>query len=630
VSRIKLTHPYEACREEILGTSILKKFEKLGFKTIHCHETAPLTHNAVYIFSSIYDTEGFRTKSVKLDEFKSGTIDLAIPRLWKKYGVLSASLDMAEQHEDFRKAVDMKTVPIVYNETEIDEKGEHGVHNKGFYDPSNNILFLADITHNHKRPKGIEATVKRVDWLLDQLIAYQANNANAVEHAQKEIGEAITSFVMGSDIEFEVFDGDMVVGADRFYPSMHEEIGRDGHRETGEIRPKPSKDPIELAKNTESLLKKVHDHLPKGYKICGGSGMRFPIGLHIHFSNLGRDKKLIEKLGWLMNDPLIPYQTKARTDAGFGRTTDTRDQPHGWEWRALWATIQDYDMVESVFCVAYGIAKAHILNIDLGTSRVRAYSKLPNYDKHKAQIDHFVKLFIKNKFKPIDGMDIRPNWFDYMPENYEVRRYKFMDDDRMEWLYSGLEEKGFKNLSCNWILICVLNDYNAPDIVTLGVPKAILQKTVKDLDSELRFALGTEKISYRELCFAISLPVAKRAVVDMPYRRHIIGIVAYIIQSTIDSYKNLSEEGKNPVRCNTFTRVWVPDKLSRLNYKTNTYDLLDSKAEELPDLNEMTDKELAVLASLYKDDPDAVRLILETIENRKSRYKLRVRGQYDR
>lgn len=624
---LNIVNATELCTKKGLGAANIRRFENLGFSQIVVHDVAPLRHNTVYIFSTMYDLEQFKPKKIKIKGFSKTQIDLAESLGWKKYGIKSSSLNVATQEPGLGAIVDEETVKIIYTEREQqDSLGEHAC---GWYDPSNNVLCIPDITHNVKTP---EKTLQRVRWLLDQLEAYQEKNKTLVDKAQNEIREAVSSFMMGSDIEFEVFDGDILVGADRFYPGLNDEIGRDGHRETGELRPKPSRDPLVLADNTKKLLKDVHDYLPKGYKIYCGGGKKVPIGLHIHFSGIPATTILVSTLDALMKRPIQRHQSGIRNESPYGnRDGEVRDQPHGWEYRPLMTTMESPLMLESVFCVAYGIAKAITCGDSVNrVAQPSTYRDLPNYGRHKKQIDFFIKRFVESDFKAMEGKDIRKSWFDYMPDKYGVRRHKFLDDDRMEWLYRQLEDATYDDLMCNWIVNASLGRYGTPEILVIGAPREVVAK-VAAMRPSLRFGVGKEKIYRHEVLFSINIQVTKRCVIDKKYALKVGGACVDILRETVGVYKQLKDEGKDPDKCNMFKEVWHMDPLTRGKYRPDAgFVVVAENNVELPDLTQLGDKDLAVLAALYgdEDSPEA-RAILEEVRGRNKPVRLKVRGQYD-
>jgi len=237
-----------------------------------------------------------------------------------------------------------------------------------------------------------------------------------------------------------------------------------------------------------------------------------------------------------------------------------------------------------------------------------------------------INLFITQSLRD-EGVDIRPLWFEDMPDKFGIRRFAFLDDDRMEWLYNDLEARDYKDMICNWILVCILGNYSGPDIVTLGIPRDIVKRAAEDR-TDLRFALSAEKIPQKEFGTIINLPVTKKAVIDPAFKRYVVDVIAEMLQSTITRFKELRDEDKNPAKCNAFSKVWHPDKMHRGHYRTDRYDLVAGDVDTLPDLQGLNDKDLAVLATLYQEDRDAFAKIQREMERRGSQYAVKMRGQH--
>ncbi len=157
------------------------------------------------------------------------------------------------------------------------------------------------------------------------------------------MAERIVDFRVGSDAEFLCLDGyDEVVNSSSYDASYNSCFGADGNGVLFEARPEPSKNPLEVVYNIQDIFFRqiITNQKFNNFKwIAGSYYCGYPLGGHIHFglkgkigmgesssyldNYLGSISILLEK----KNDGLY------RRSSGYGRISDCRNQPYGFEYR---------------------------------------------------------------------------------------------------------------------------------------------------------------------------------------------------------------------------------------------------------------------------------------------------------
>lgn len=197
--------------------------------------------------------------------------------------------------------------------------------------------------------------------------------AQAIDRYEIAIGKELRRkerALLGSDPEFLLLSPQgKVVFADRFLtrdgPVGCDAIVLSGHRlilPLAELRPRPSTDPRELAKNLRSTMqlaaRKIEDEslawLSGGMPVGG-----YPLGGHIHFSRCGLNVHLLRALDNYLALPLILIEgaTTRERRPRYGFLGDFRKKSHGgFEYRTLPSWMQSPDITRGVFALASLIA----------------------------------------------------------------------------------------------------------------------------------------------------------------------------------------------------------------------------------------------------------------------------------
>ncbi|SEB59998.1 hypothetical protein [Paenibacillus sp. GP183] len=177
--------------------------------------------------------------------------------------------------------------------------------------------------------------------------------------------------MLGSDPEFLLLSAQgKVVAASRFLeregPVGCDAIVLSGHRvilPLAELRPQPSVDPRQLARNLHHTMQLAARAIPDESLawLSGGMPLRgFPLGGHIHFSRLWLNGHMLRALDNYLALPLmqIEGETTGQRRPRYGGLGDFRPQPHGgFEYRTLPSWLVSPAVTRGVLSLAALIAE---------------------------------------------------------------------------------------------------------------------------------------------------------------------------------------------------------------------------------------------------------------------------------
>ncbi|RTK99471.1 MAG: hypothetical protein EKK57_09445 [Proteobacteria bacterium] len=208
-------------------------------------------------------------------------------------------------------------------------------------------------------------------------------------------------FTLGADPEFLAvnhYGAEKSAENYRGYRKYGKKIGQDGGGSLFEIRPAPSKDPLEIVYNIRNVFDKMKcdDFFTEGKIVAVPYETRNhnTMGGHIHFGGEHIKKIYDDSYNGVDNHEYLFYlanyfgsicrlidhsEVKNRINGGYGGLLDYRSQNHGFEYRApsTWLSSPEYTTV--VMCLAK-VVMFEILNTDyknhklpLSTNRVHSF-----------------------------------------------------------------------------------------------------------------------------------------------------------------------------------------------------------------------------------------------------------------
>jgi hypothetical protein len=209
------------------------------------------------------------------------------------------------------------------------------------------------------------------------------------------------TITLGADPEFEIIDrnGTMINAGTTLNGGTSRQLGNDGSSATGEIR--PSHGTAEDVYNSiDSLLTQAASILSRqNYNILSGAGVHVPLGGHVHFGGMGNSPSIefIDSLNFLIAKPLRAISNISfREGRGYGRMSDHREQPHGFEYRSPCSWITHPHIAMGVLKIAQYVAKRHQMDLEPTTDIVyfTTWVKGQNEEDGK-KVERFYKIIEK-------------------------------------------------------------------------------------------------------------------------------------------------------------------------------------------------------------------------------------------
>lgn len=398
-----------------------KLFERAGFHIIftHCEiglsdtleertadeieeldRTHPNSANEVLQRNCVYTMAGIH-KDKALTEDSTPLAALLTARSKTKKATVNIPLLIAQEQE-YRE---INLEGLVKDITFIDGETRKEV---GWYNITTNILWLGDIFHLVNQAKN------KVGTITDAILS------------MKRLGKVTTILTVGADPEFELFDD-----KGTFHPAVNlfpdplrkDEVGHDGHQETGELRPPPSTSPLGLSRNLKRILRKlVNMRVMEDMRMYVGGGEMAGTGGHIHFGTKILPEELRSTLYDMVGEPLLKLQSEGRekdhqAQPNFIRDGNgvTREKEHGIEWRVLPSFIVNQEITEAVLCTVYAIVKSYKFHnwhkgTARGTSILDDFQSLPLYEAYKPYINRFYKMFWEKRKEALQQRDVFQEW----------------------------------------------------------------------------------------------------------------------------------------------------------------------------------------------------------------------------
>ena len=284
---------------------------------------------------------------------------------------------------------------------------------KGFYVPEINFLWTMDFTHYREGVVALRKLFEKIERMLGKPIQRiskpdkEEDKKDLTEdEIRKRIGDTDFSTVditLGCDQEFELLSdtGSVVLpDASLFRNWNRSTIGLDGSQNVIEFRPAPGKTHRRLLTNIQKIMEKA-----KHMKLST-DGNHLPVGCHIHFG-VGHayhpHVDMLYLLDRFLTIPCYPINGTARGPESeacrYGRLSDYRPQPHGFEYRSLPASVMsDKRFFKVVLQISRNIVQKWIALKDFEFEyKASEYEFLPfdAYDKcchiSKADYEYFME-----------------------------------------------------------------------------------------------------------------------------------------------------------------------------------------------------------------------------------------------
>ncbi len=181
---------------------------------------------------------------------------------------------------------------------------------------------------------------------------------------------------LGADPEFMLSKSRRMIPASIYFP-RHGRVGCDNIRTRdrqrhpiGELRPRPSISPLKLTENLKATLHRALTLAPsrKLKWVAGSSPFKgYPIGGHIHFSNIKLNFAVLRSLDNFLAIPILMLEnskTAALRRKKYGALADYRIKKYGgFEYRTLSSWLVSPEITRAVLCLAK-IIVSHYLELN--------------------------------------------------------------------------------------------------------------------------------------------------------------------------------------------------------------------------------------------------------------------------
>jgi len=151
-------------------------------------------------------------------------------------------------------------------------------------------------------------------------------------------------------------------------------FGEDGSSKPFEVRPNPSKEPLDVVENIHSVLRDAVEFEPELMALewsAGSCPHGVPIGGHIHFGTLTSSRRVLySEAGGLCLDNYLGCiltliegpEGAARRETSYGKTNSVREQSHGFEYRLPGSWLVSPYVASSVLCLGHALIHEAINN----------------------------------------------------------------------------------------------------------------------------------------------------------------------------------------------------------------------------------------------------------------------------
>ena len=222
----------------------------------------------------------------------------------------------------------------------------------------------------------------------------------------------------------------------------NEEFGMDGNGDTFEIRPSPSKDPVEVVSNIHDIFVRQTINKPEFLKykwISGSYHSGYPFGGHVHFgigNNLIQHNCAVKILDDYVGVISLLLEVRndginRRKNGEYGFMGAMRPQEWGFEYRAMSSWISSPYVAAAIMCLSKTVMYELLNNNnfewhDFATpddfykmDQIRVLSKFPEiwkditkmylYQIYKPYID-FIYFLVSNKLTWLPATGMKESW----------------------------------------------------------------------------------------------------------------------------------------------------------------------------------------------------------------------------
>lgn len=257
------------------------------------------------------------------------------------------------------------------------------------------------------------------------------------------MNEKLIDFTIGADPEFCCVDrnGKVVTATDWVSEDDDVEFGSDGNGVTFEIRPGPSKEPLQVVNNIHDIFTRQVIDKPEflRFKWLAGTWQRgYPLGGHVHFGLKNSVIRHQDAVGFLdhyvgVTSLLLELKNDGvrRRSDGYGCMGDMREQPWGFEYRPMSSWLSSPYVAAAMLCLSKTVMYEVVNNSKFEwhkfavnddfykMDQARVLSKFPDiwaditkmhlYQLYKPYID-LIYFLVKNKLTWLSASNMKESW----------------------------------------------------------------------------------------------------------------------------------------------------------------------------------------------------------------------------
>lgn len=256
------------------------------------------------------------------------------------------------------------------------------------------------------------------------------------------MNEKVIDFTVGADPEFACTKrGEIVNAIDWVASDSSMDFGCDGNEITFELRPAPSKSPLQIVTNIRDIFVRQVIREPEFLKfkwVAGSWHKGYPLGGHIHFGlseEQIRHRIAVEYLDHYVGSLSLLLEKRSdalkRREDSYGAMGDMRGQPWGFEYRPMSSWLSTPYIAAAMLCLSKTVMYEVMNNSkfdwhkfvtsrdfkDCNQERLREIfpqiwndiTKMYLYQSYKPYID-LLHYLIKNNLSWLNSNDLKDCW----------------------------------------------------------------------------------------------------------------------------------------------------------------------------------------------------------------------------
>lgn len=256
------------------------------------------------------------------------------------------------------------------------------------------------------------------------------------------MNEKIVDFTIGADPEFSCSHKRRLVSASRWVSDDNSlDFGRDGNAVTFELRPWPSKNPLQIVNNIRGIFVRQVIREPEFLKfkwVSGSWHKGYPLGGHVHFGLTNTQVNhynAVETLDHYVGSLSLLLENREdalkRREDSYGHMGDMRVQNWGFEYRPMSSWISTPYVAAAMLCLSKTVMYEMLNNSNFewhkfvmpedftkcNQTKLRELfpkiwsdiTKMHLYQTYKPYIDLIYHL-VKNKLTWLNRNDLKDCW----------------------------------------------------------------------------------------------------------------------------------------------------------------------------------------------------------------------------